>query len=230
MTTTRRFRAILGVDKTDIPQVLTRAQLMHDRMAADDVTYASPDPPLPAYQIQIQNVVLAQQRVKTRVLGAAAERDVERDLLYTGMGTQRMYVQTLADVSSPGRAVDLIQNAGLLVADLPLSTKPLLKLRRGTPSGTVIAAANVGLLLSASPWVTPRASRFFNWEATFDGGQTFAALPSTNGGKTTLTSLTPLTTVGVRVNLDAGGPGAWSQMLPTHLVEHLPAVELRAVA
>jgi hypothetical protein len=213
MTTTRRPRAILGVDKTDIPQVLSRAQLMHDTMAADDVTYASPDPPLPAYQILIQNVAVAQQRVKTHVVGAAAERDVERDLLYTGMGTQRMYVQTLADAAG-ARAVALIQNAGLLVAELPLTTKPLLKLRRGTPSGTVIAATNVGLLLATSPSATPRANRFFNWEATFDGGQTFAARPSTNRGKTTLTNLLPLTTVGVRVNLnDADGPGAWSQVV-----------------
>jgi hypothetical protein len=99
MTTPRRLRAILGVDKTDVPEVLARAQLMHDTMNADNVTYASPDPPLPAYQILIQNVVSAQQRVRTRVIGAAAMRDAERDLLYTAMGTQRMYVQALADAS-----------------------------------------------------------------------------------------------------------------------------------
>jgi hypothetical protein len=29
---------------------------------------------------------------------------------------------------------------------------------------------------------------------------------------------------------DSGGQGAWSQVLPTHLVEQLPAVVLRAVA
>jgi hypothetical protein len=212
-TTIYRARAILGVDKSHVPEVLTRAQLMHDAMAADPGTYASPSPPLPGYQILIQNVVLAQQRVKTGVAGAAATRDAERDLLYTAMETQRMYVQTLADASR-GRAVALIQNAGLLVAELPLTSKPLLALRLGKLPGTVIAAANVRLLRAAAPSSKPRANRFLNWQATFDGGRTFVTLPATSTSKTLLANLTPLTRVGVRVNVaDGDGPGEWSQVV-----------------
>jgi hypothetical protein len=211
MTTVPRVRAILGVDKDHIPEVLTRAQLNHDAMDADKVTYASPDPPLPVYQTLIGNVISAQQRVSTRAIGAAALRNVDRDLLYSAMCSQCSYTQSLAD-ASPGRAVALIQNAGLLVAGSPAHGKPLLSLRRGVPSGTVIATAHVRLLLLAYPTARPRANRILNWQATFDVGETFATLPSTPKGKTTLRNLTPATRVGVRVNLDAGdGPGAWSQ-------------------
>src|SRR5580700_11789522 len=94
----RRFRPTLGVLKTDTEAVLSRAQAIHDGMAADAVTYASPSPALPAFQTLILNTSTAQQLVKTRVVGAAATRDVERGSLFTGMETQCMYVQTLVDL------------------------------------------------------------------------------------------------------------------------------------
>jgi hypothetical protein len=210
--TTQRFRAVIDVVKTDVPNVITRATLNYNGMNNDKVTYASPNPPLPAYLILIDNVVSAQQLVKTRVIGAAATRDSQRDLLYTAMENQRMYVQSLAD-ASPGRALALIQNAGLVVADIPAHPKPLLGLKLGKQSGIVIATANVGLLVAAAQMAKPHGMRFFNWQSTLDG-KTYANLPSTTKGTTTLTNLTPLTTVGVRVNLNTDdGPGEWSQVV-----------------
>jgi hypothetical protein len=73
--------------------------------------------------------------------------------------------------------------------------------------------------------------RYFNWQYTFDGGKSFVPMPSTTRSKSLLQGLTPLTTVGVRVSMtNSEGPGEWSQVVLTHLVEHLPALELRAVA
>jgi hypothetical protein len=213
MNETRLFRPSLGVLKTDIPHLIPRAQSMHDGMAADLATYANANPPLPAFQTLILNVSAAQQVVKTRVVGAAAKRNTQRDLLFTAMGTQCAYIRSLA-AASPGNAVALIQNAGLLVVEFTPIHKPLLGLKLGKQSGVVLATANVGLLLAAASSLKPYGSRFFNWQSTIDGGKTMVNLPTTPTGKTTISNLPPLTTLGVRVSLTNGeGPGPWSQLV-----------------
>jgi hypothetical protein len=215
MATLQRIRCVLGVYRLDTPAVLVRGQTMHDGLGADVATYAAPNPPLPAFQALIQSCAAAQQLAQLRGTGAAAERDVQRSLLLTGMETQRMYVQSLAD-AMPLRAVALIQNAGLIVAEPPVHHKAILTLRLGKQSGSVDCDANVRLLVGAGT-PQPTQNKFFNWEYTVDGGKTFIALLPTTRAKVTIPNLTPLATVGVRVNLNnATGPGEW-----THLVSIL---------
>jgi hypothetical protein len=212
MNETRQFRPTLGVLKNRIPEVLVRAQAMHDGMAADVATYGNPSPALAVFQTLIQNVTTSQQLVKTRVIGAAAKRNTQRDLLYAAMWTECSYVRSLAD-AAPGNAVALIQNAGLVVIEIAILHKPLLALKLGTQSGVVIATANVGLLLAAQTGKR-RGNRCLNWQSTIDGGKTMVNLPTTPKGKTTLSNLTPLTTIGVRVSLTNGeGMGPWSQIM-----------------
>ena len=162
MTTTQRVRAALGADKYDIPVVIDRAEAMHAGMFADPGTYAGASPPLPVFLGLLQNLVAAQKLVPAGTKGLAAKRNVERDLLYTGMESERMFVQTLAD-ASPLKAIAIIQNAGLLVAGLPLRAKPALALALGKQSGSVHCKANVRLL--AGPDKVHRA-RFYNWECS----------------------------------------------------------------
>lgn len=208
----RRVRAVLGVDKYKILEVLARAQAMHDGMAAELAVYVTPTLPLPDFLGLIQNTTAAHQLVHNRTIGAAAARDVERDLLYTGMETERMFVQTLAD-AAPGRAISIIQNAGLVVAGSPVRNKALLTLRNGKPSGTVECYANVGLLVAASGG-TKHQYRYFNWSYTVTGGASFVTAPSTPVGSTTIHGLVPLTEVGVRVSLtNPAGTGAWSNVV-----------------
>ena len=211
MATIRRLRATLGVSRTKIPDVLARAQAMYDGMNADKVTYGSPNPPLTAFILLQQSLASAQQAAKLRTIGAAATRDVQRDLLWTAMETECTYVQSLCD-AAPGRAASLIQNAGLVVVSFPVRNKDLLTLKNGAASGTIECYANVGMLLGAV-LTKPNQHRFFNWTYTLDG-KTFVALPPTTHPETLITGLTPSTTVGVRVNLNIGtGPGEWSPMV-----------------
>ena len=212
MTTTRRLRAVLDIDKKHIPDVIARAQGMHDGMDADHGTYVAPNPPLPDFFSLIQNLVSAQLLVPKGTRGAAATRDVARDLLVTGMESERMYVQILAD-ASPLKAAALIQNAGLGVAGIPMPHKALLTLSLGAQSGSLACEANIGLLLAMGPH-RPHQNRFCTWEYTLDGGKTFVAAPPTSTGKTTILNLPPLSMVGVRVNLStADGPGPWSPVV-----------------
>ena len=70
--------------------------------------------------------------------------------------------------------------------------------------------ANLGVLLGSDLG----RKHFLNWEYTTDG-KTFLSLPSTPEVKTTVTGLTPLTTVGFRVAVSKpkGIVGPWSQVV-----------------
>jgi hypothetical protein len=193
-----RVRAVFGVKMRNVPAVVGRAEAMHNGMAADPATYAGPNLPLPTFKTLIANVQTAQTAVRTRVVGAAATRDVHLLALIGGMETERLFIQGLADANS-SHSVQLIQNAGLVVAESPGYTKLLLVLRNGPHQGSVVCDANVGLLVAGANH--PRAARFFGWQYTVDGGTTFVTAPTTATGKTLLTGLTPLTVVGVRVNI-----------------------------
>jgi hypothetical protein len=212
MEPTIRLRGAFGVKKANIAQVLMRAQAMYDGMNADKVTYASPSPSLPTYLGLIQGTATAQQAVTQRTLGAAANRNVARDLLWAAMETERSYIQSIADANQ-ARANSILINAGLVVLSIPVHHKSLLTLTNGAASGTVECYANVGLLLGAL--TTKRSQhRFFNWRCTVDGGKTFTGLPPTTRPQTIITGLTPQVTVGVQVNLNiADGPGEWSPMV-----------------
>jgi len=211
MTTTLRLRAVLGVNKTRINPLIARAQGMHDGMAADTATYSAPIPTLAAFQTLIQNLSAAQQEVATRVKGAVAMRTVQRNILFTAMGTELMYIQSIAD-AFPSRAEAIIVNGGLVVAQTAVHTKAIIVLGLTKQPGTVTCNANVGLLVGTGT-TKPSQSRFFNWGYTLDG-KTFIAMPSTSTGKTTIQNLPLLTTVGVRVNLNnSEGPGEWSQVV-----------------
>ena len=149
--------------------------------------------------------------MKLRTVGAAATRDVQLRLQLGGLESERLYVQTLADLT-PSRGIEIIQNGGLVVAATPGYTKLLLMLRNGPSSGSVACDANVGLLVGTTA-KHPHASRFFGWQYTIDGSKTFVTASSTNTGKTLLTGLTPLTLVGVRVNITIlGVTSDWSDV------------------
>jgi hypothetical protein len=205
-----RVRAVFGVDMQQVPLVVGRAELMASGMASDPATYDKPNPPLPAFNDLIANVTKAQTAVRTRVVGAAATRDVHLGALVGGMESERLYIQGLAD-NNRSHAVQLIQNAGLVVAGSPARTKLLLVLRSGPDLGSVVCDANVGLLVGGAKH--PYAARFFGWEYTVDGGKTFITSPTTATGKTLLTGLPPLTEVGVRVNVTISGVTSdWSDV------------------
>ena len=210
---TRRIRAVFGFGRHRYAKMFSCAHKMHDGMAGDTATYAAPIPSLPAFLTLIQNAEIAQQAVRSRTVGAAATRDAECALLFTGMESERTFIQGLADASS-GRGIAIIQNAGLSVSGFPNNPKPLLTLRNGKQSGSVVCEANVGLLVAAAGPLKPHQQRFFNWESTVDGSKTFQAAPSTPKGKTTISGFTPLTMVGVRVSMTNGtGQGDWSQVV-----------------
>ena len=116
-----RARAVFGVNMKQVTPVVGRAEAMHNGMAADPGTYATPPLSLPDFKTLITNVKGAQVAVKTRVVGAAATRDVHLQALIGGMESERLYIQGLADADR-SHAVQIIQNGGLVVASSPART------------------------------------------------------------------------------------------------------------
>ena len=206
----RTLRAVLGVNKVQIAGVLVRAQAMYDGMNSHKADFPSPNPALPAFLTLIQNLQSSHQAVKART-GTATARNVERDLLWDGMHSERVYVQSLV-TADMARGMLLIENAGLVLATHKVHQKALLTLTEGSQSGSIDCEANVALLIGVGT-LNPRQHRFFNWQYTLDG-KTFVSVPSTAGCKTVITGLPPLTIVGVRVSLtNMHETGPWSQVV-----------------
>jgi hypothetical protein len=192
-----------------------RAGSKPDRCAAKGGRRASkPDGTIQMLAASIRMLAAVIQMLAASIqMLAASIQMLAASILVQGMESERLYVQSLADKDA-ARAVEIIQNAGLVVAGRSGHGKLMLVLRDGPTPGSVEADANVGLLVADAPH--PYATRFFNWEITSDGGRTFVPAPSTNHCKTVLTGLTPLTVVGVRVSVTIlGVTGPWTDVATT---------------
>lgn len=195
MSKTQRIRAVLGLTKTNVPVLLAGAKTIHNAMGAAAAQFPSPNPPLATLQAQIQDLDTAEQATKTKTKGTVAIRDTKREILYSSLESERMYVQSLAD-ANPEQAVAIVTAAGLGVGKTPSRTKPVLQVKPGPLPGTAKLVANASLLAGkrTSKSVT------YNWQMSADGGKTWTNLPSTPLASTTVENLTALTTYMFRVS------------------------------
>ncbi len=126
------------------------------------------------------------------------------------MGSELGYIQSGADAGTADQAIATLLAGGVEIADFGQHAKALLTVTQGPTSGCLMLEANAGALLGSSF----RRKHLFNWEYTTDG-KTFVALPPTPTVRTTLTGLTPLTTVGFRVavTVSTSAMGPWSPVV-----------------
>jgi len=210
MINVHRSRAVLRLNRKSTASVLLKAYAVNHGMGADVTRFSAPVPLLVTLKDQIAKVEVAERLVSTRLKGAAAARNVQREILVGMLETECSYVQTLCD-ASPEQAVAIIEAAGLSVAVTPVRNQPILKVTLGNPSGTVELGANATALAGKNGKKT-----CFNWQWTSDGGKTFTSAPTTPYAKTTIANLPPLTMVGFRVSTtNIKGPGEWSQTVTT---------------
>jgi len=206
-TPTHRVRATLGINKKNIPALLALAKAIYDGMLANPALFPSPNPALALLLALITALDNTQRATATRARGTAAVRDAKRDELYTGLESERMYVQSLCD-ANPEQAAILIKAAGMTIGKVPARAKPVLEAKEGTQPGSVVLSANERLLVGASV----HKKTLFNWQMSADGGKTWTALPATPFASTEVTGLTPLTTYAFRVCVTvAKVTGEWSQ-------------------
>jgi len=210
MATMHRARAALDINRRQTTSVVGRANAMCTGIDNNANIFTTPNPPTGAIKAQVAIVNNAEVVAATRAKGAAAARDVQRNLLVGMMEVEATYIQGVADQSATwDQAAAVIKAGGLPVAMVPKRAKGVLEIRRGPASGSVVLDANVGALTAGL-----RGKFFFNWQSTVDG-KTFVTLPSTPRHKTTVANLGPLTSYGFRVAVtdSAGVLGEWSQIV-----------------
>jgi len=203
MSTKRRLRAVLKINKNNIPLLLALAQVIYSKMLAGGTLFSSSPIAFATVQSQIEDLSDAQAGVRLRTV-MASTRNAERDVLLTTLETLLMYVQGLSDNSPEGAAI--IEAAGMTVAAFRKPAKPPLGVKLGKISGNVVLSANADLLAGKS-----RRKRFFNWSWSIDGGKSWQSAPSTPYAKTTIEGLPLLTSCSFRVSVtDASGQGPWT--------------------
>jgi len=211
----RRTRGILGARRRDAVASLNRAKLMKKGLEDSAALFPDPNPPLPVFSDQIAATDEAQVVAAKGGKGMAAARDVQLGLLWGMMMSELVYIQSIADTGNADASVSTLRAGGVEIAAFPQHDKAILAAAPGPAPGSVVLAANAGALLGDNRW----RKHFFSWEYTTDG-ETFITMPSTSEANTTLTGLTPLTTVGFRVAVTTskGVRGAWSQVI--HILVH----------
>ncbi len=109
---------------------LAHAKAIYNALEADKTTFPSPNPPLPALHAQIQALDAAEQATSTKTSGTAAVRDAKRDLFWTSLESERMYVQSIAGTRACC-AIAIISAAAMAVGKTPTHGKPFLQAKPG---------------------------------------------------------------------------------------------------
>ena len=162
--------------------------------------FQTPSPPVATLQTATNDLQTAETSAQARAKGAVALRNVKKASVVTLLEEARTYVQSTADLS-PENAAAIIQSAGMAVRKTPVRAPRVFAAKPSGISGAVKVVA---------PAAARRAS--YEWQYSTDGGKTWLAMPATLQAKTSLTGLTPATTVQFRYRaVVKAGEGDWSQ-------------------
>jgi hypothetical protein len=206
----KRAKGTLGIKRRVAPSALKRAKLMEKGLGDNAGLLPNPNPALAVFSNQIVLTDKAQVAVGQGGKGAGAARDVQLAMLSGMMDSELVYIQSVADAGTPDQAVSTLLAGGVEIGGFGQHIKEILAVTQGPTAGSVDLEAYARALLGDSY----RRKHFFSWEYTLDG-KTFIGMPSTPDAQTTLTGLTPLTTVGFRVAVTVSKTpmSAWSQVV-----------------
>jgi hypothetical protein len=198
-TKTPKIHVALKRPRT-VAGLISLAQAIEAAMASASTTFPSPTPTLAQLTSDISTLVTAEAAAKTRAKGAVQTRDAKLAAVVADLKQLVAYVETVAN-ANPVNAAAIINSAGMVVRKQPTSSKNDLNFRKTAASGSVVAMARVGT----------RAKESHDWEYSTDGGKTWVSVPSTQQAKTTITGLTPGSTVQVKTrSLSKTGYSAWT--------------------
>ena len=205
MSGVRKLRAVLKYgSKNNYTLLLFLAGVVATKMGGSTL-FASAVSLLATLAAQATAFASAQKDVDGKVPKAAGVRDAARDGVLTTLKALLSLVQGLADAATPEQAKVIIEAAGMTVAGVPTSSKPILGAKLGVAPGTVVLAANARLLSKS------KRRRTYGWQYTTDG-RTWLNAASTGVARTTISGLPSLTVCGFRVNVtDTLTTTEWSQ-------------------
>jgi hypothetical protein len=184
--TTSHPKASVGVTRNNAPGVLSRANIMQVAILAAIASFNALPITMAAFALLIQAAQTAQTASASRGKGLAATRNTKISPLWSAMMLLRAYVQGLVNEVDYAHGVELINQAGLVVAGVGVHVKDLFVAK-------LDAVANVvHLALHAKAFIGKSYRRVtFHWQMSSDGGKTWTNLPSTPYAETQLASPGP---------------------------------------
>ena len=188
--------------------ILLLSKSVLEALTTNKAMFPSPNPPLASFSSDITTLDTAQTATQARTKGTVAARNTALATVEGDLAHLAAYVQTVVD-ATPGNAAEIASAAGLSLRKSTAHTKPDLSAKPDPKeSGAIEVAAKVGGVRSSH-----------DWQYSTDGGKTWTSVSSTLAAKTTITGLTPATTVSVRHRaVTKTGPDPWSQPLTVVVV------------
>jgi hypothetical protein len=182
-----------------VSALVTYSQNIVKRMTANPA-FPSPTPSLGAITQAVDDLQAAEAAALARTKGAVATRNDKRTALVLLLKQLRAHIQMVADASSDNGAA-IIESAGVAV-------------RKATSRRARTFTARPGAISGSAKVIAPTASRraSYEWQYSIDGGKTWVLAPVTLQSKTTITGLTPGSTVLFKSRaVTKTGEGDWSQ-------------------
>ena len=176
---------VLGISHLSVHDLIGKTSAIIAAMTGNK-SFPSPSPTLATVTSDSTSLASAQTVALTKAKGAAAERNVKLAVVVVDLRLLAAYVQGVA-IGDPVNAISIIESAGMSVKK-PRTTTPKqdLALKHGAVSGIVMVKAKAQ---------GPRSS--YEWQWSTDG-KTWTSLPTTIQANTSITGLTPGTTIYVR--------------------------------
>jgi hypothetical protein len=183
-----------------VAAIIIRVQAILDAMTANKTTFTTPPVALATAQSHLDALSSAEAALKSKT-GSKVARDDALKLVVEDTKQQHAYVQQLAN-ASPSQAATIAQQAAMTLHKTGARTKADLSVKQ-TVSGILHVVAK-GL----------KGAKAHDWELSTDGGKTWTAVPSTTKASTTITGLSPATTVLIRHRaLTKSGTTDWSAVV-----------------
>jgi hypothetical protein len=183
-----------------VPGIISMAQAIEAAMSAAATTFPSPTPTMTQFTSDINALVTAESAARTRAKGAVQTRNAKLAVVVADLHQERAYVEAVAN-ATPANAAAIAISAGLELRTPAVRSKNAINVKQAPASGSVEVTAKVGNLKRSS----------HEWQYSADGGKTWVTVAPTTQAKTTVTGLTPATTVVFRTRaITPAGPTAWT--------------------
>ncbi len=176
---------VLGISRLSVHDLIGKTSAIIAAMTGN-ISFPSPSPTLATVTSDSAALSSAQTVALTKAKGAAADRNVKLAVVVDDLRLLAAYVQGVA-IGDPANAISIIESAGMSVKKPKTDTpKQDLALKHGAVSGAVDVLAKAA---------GPRTSYVWQWSTD---GKTWTMLSPTIQAKTSITGLTPGTTIYVR--------------------------------
>jgi hypothetical protein len=192
-------RSLVSLDlPTKVPALITYATSVVTAMTGN-ASFPTPAPTPAVVTAAIAALQTAESAALARTKGAVTARNDKKAALVALLQEVKAYVQKTADADADNSAA-IIQSAGVSVKKTAVRKPRVFSAVQGPVSGTAkLVTASAG----------HRAS--YEWQSSIDGGKTWVEAAATLQAKTSVTGLTPGSTVQFRYRaVTKTGQGDWS--------------------